>query len=205
MHRSANHEAGGSTSRSLLAEVRGADPAAWVRLVNLYAPLVAAWCRRGGVAEQDVVDLLQEVFAVVSRSLDRFRKEQPQDTFRGWLATITRNKVRDYYRQRASQPAAAAGGTEATTRLAHALDPHALLPEGDEADDPAFSATLRRALAAIQGEFQPRTWQAFWSVVVDGQTAAEAAAALNMQPGAVRVAKSRVLMRLRQELGDLEA
>src|SRR5688572_29433688 len=90
----------GSTSRSLLAGVRQDDSAAWIRLVNLYAPLVAAWCRRWLVAEQDVLDVLQEVFATVAKNLVRFRKEQPQDTFRGWLATIARNKVRDYYRRR---------------------------------------------------------------------------------------------------------
>src|SRR5262245_26479493 len=99
-----NHRDGGwptSTSRSLLAGARSEQPAAWVRLVNLYAPLVAAWCRRFNVAEQDVADLLQDVFASVACHLDRFRKESPEDTFRGWLATITRNKARDYHRRRA--------------------------------------------------------------------------------------------------------
>jgi RNA polymerase sigma-70 factor (ECF subfamily) len=39
-------------------------------------------------------------------------------------------------------------------------------------------------------------------VAVDGRAAADVAADLGMQPGAVRVAKSRVLLRLRKELGD---
>ncbi len=108
---------GGSTSRSLLADAQQDDQAAWGRLVHLYAPLVAAWCRRLGVAEQDVVDVLQEVFAAVASNLVRFRKERPHDTFRGWLSTITRNKVRDYFRRRADRPAAV-GGTEASLRLA---------------------------------------------------------------------------------------
>ena len=42
------------------------DPAAWERLVRLYAPLVASWCRRWGVAEQDMGDVLQDVFAAVA-------------------------------------------------------------------------------------------------------------------------------------------
>ncbi len=189
-----------ATSRSLLADARGEQPAAWVRLVNLYAPLVATWCRRCHVREQDIGDLLQDVFAAVARNLDRFRKEQPGDTFRGWLATITRNKARDYHRRRAEVPAAA-GGTEAAQRMAQVLDPGAEeLP--DPTDEAAESAVLQNALAAIRGEFQERTWQAFWNVVAGGKTAAEVGAELGMQPGAVRVAKSRVLMRLRRELGD---
>jgi RNA polymerase sigma-70 factor (ECF subfamily) len=189
-----------TTSRSLLAHAKDDAPAAWVRLVNLYAPLAAVWFRRWGVAEQDIVDCLQEVFSAVAKNLDRFRKEQPDDTFRGWLATIARNKARDYHRRRAGQPTAV-GGTEASLRLAQLQDPE------NEIDDPqpsdaAFNAVLRQALDTIRSEFHEPTWQAFWNVVVEGRTASEVAAELGMQPGAVRVAKSRVLARLRRELGD---
>ena len=62
---------------------------------------------------------------------------------------------------------------------------------------------LARALASIRCEFHDKTWQAFWNVVVTGRTTAEVAAELHMRPGTVRVAKSRVLLRLRRELGDL--
>lgn len=192
-----------STSRSLLAEAQQDDPAAWVRLVTLYAPLVAAWCRRSRVAEQDVVDVLQEVFAAVARSLTDFRKEQPHHTFRGWLASIARNKVRDYYRRLADQPAAA-GGSEAMLRLAQMPDPQTLDESEGAADDEAFSQVLKRALQSIRDEFHEQTWQAFWRVVVEGRLASEVAAELGMQPGAVRVCKSRVLSRLRRELGDIQ-
>lgn len=194
---------GGSTSRSLLADARQDDPAAWVQLVNLYAPLVAAWCRHWGVAQQDVVDVLQEVFAAVAANLFRFRKEQPHDTFRGWLSVIARNKVRDYYRRQAKGPAAA-GGTEASLRMAQVADPLALFQEGEPNDEAAFSDLLRRALDSIRGEFQPQTWQAFWSVVVEGRSTADVAEELAMQPGTVRVCKSRVLSRLRRKLGDVQ-
>jgi RNA polymerase sigma-70 factor (ECF subfamily) len=192
----------GSTSRSLLAGVRQDDSAAWIRLVNLYAPLVAAWCRRWQVAEQDVLDVLQDVFGTVAKNLVRFRKEQPHDTFRGWLATIARNKVRDYYRRRSKEPIAA-GGTESMRRMSEVADTHPAQQITVPMDDPALGDVLQRALASIRGEFKEKTWQAFWRVVVEGRAAADVAAELSMQPGAVRVSKSRVLARLRRELGDV--
>ena len=191
-----------ATSRTLLADARRDAPAAWRRLVELYAPLVAAWCRRWGLAEEDVLDVTQEVFAAVAGNLGRFHKDRPQDTFRGWLRVIARNKVRDHFRRRAEAPAAA-GGTEAALRLAQVECPASLAEESDAADDAEFSDVLRRALDAIRGEFHEQTWQAFWGVVVLDQPAADVAAQLQMQPGAVRVAKSRVLARLRRELGDV--
>jgi RNA polymerase sigma-70 factor (ECF subfamily) len=190
----------GSTSRSLLAGAKRDDPLAWERVVRLYAPLVASWCRRAGVAEQDLGDLLQDVFTAVAGHLNRFRKERPGDTFRGWLLAIVRNKVRDYYRRRAGEPAAA-GGTEAALQFQQIPDPNALDDVPECSNDLLYEELLLTALKSIRSEFHERTWQAFWCVVVEGRTAADAGAEMDMKPGTVRVAKSRVLMRLRRELG----
>jgi RNA polymerase sigma-70 factor (ECF subfamily) len=190
-----------------LADANLAVPAAWERLVRLYAPLVASWCRRWGVAEQDVGDVLQDVFSAVANHLESFRKERPTDTFRGWLWTIARNKVRDHFRRRAAEPAAD-GGTEATRQMQQIPDANAGHESSDGADDELsdnvlLDNLLRQALESIRGEFHERTWRAFWGVVVEGRSTADVAADLDMKPGTVRVAKSRVLLRLRRELGDV--
>jgi RNA polymerase sigma-70 factor (ECF subfamily) len=195
---------GGSTSRSLLAGAKLDSPLAWERIVRLYAPLVASWCRRWGVAEQDLADLLQDVFSAVVNHLDRFHKDQPGDTFRGWMSVIARNKVRDHFRRRAGEPAAT-GGTEAALQMRQIPDRSVVDDLPTISDDPLFDDVLLRALESIRAEFQERTWQAFWRVAVDGRSAADVGADLDMKPGAVRVAKSRVLLRLRRELGDATA
>lgn len=207
---SEQHARAGSTSRSLLSEARLADAAAWERLVTLYAPLVASWCRRWGVSPQDIADVLQDTFSSVAAHLVRFRKDRPGDTFRGWLMVIARNKTLDYFHRR-SRELEGAGGTEASRRLKEIQDPAAndtvdpdlSISEIGSADDPVFNDVLLRALESIRGEFHERTWQAFWKVVVEGRTASDVAADLDMKPGTVRVAKSRVLLRLRRELGDI--
>jgi RNA polymerase sigma-70 factor (ECF subfamily) len=191
----------GSTSRSLLAGAKRDDPLAWEHVVRLYSPLIASWCRRCGVAEQDLGDVLQDVFSAVASNLSRFRKERPGDTFRGWLATIARNKVRDHFRRRAGEPDGV-GGTEAALHMQQIPDTNEFDDLPEFFDDSLFDELLFKSLESIRGEFHERTWQAFWRVVVEGRTAVDAGADLNMKPGAVRVAKSRVLMRLRRELGD---
>lgn len=196
---------GRSTSRSLLNEARLADAVAWERLVRLYTPLVASWCRRWRVPEQDIVDVLQEVFSAVASHLTRFRKDRPGDTFRGWLMVIARSKAMDYFNSRNREPAGA-GGTEASMRMQEILDPCASVrldaEKSDPVDDVIFNEVLLRALDSIRDEFHERTWQAFWKVVVEGRDTSDVAADLSMKPGTVRVSKSRVLLRLRHELGD---
>jgi RNA polymerase sigma-70 factor (ECF subfamily) len=81
--------------------------------------------------------------------------------------------------------------------------PNTLPVEENGAPAEAESELLHRALEMIRGEFEPKTWQAFWQTAVEGRAAADVAADLGMTPGAVRVAKSRVLHRLRADLGEL--
>ncbi len=57
----------------------------------------------------------------------------------------------------------------------------------------------------VKDEFQPNTWQAFWRTAVEGRPAQEVGGELKMTPGAVYVAKSRVLARHREEVQRLQA
>lgn len=210
------------TSPSLIERVRADDAEAWDRLVALYAPLVAHWCRRSRLADDDLADVFQEVFQSVASHIAAFRNDRARDTFRGWLRTITLNKVHDHFRKQQQQPRAI-GGSEALERWSQLPDPApAGAPSsadvsiemsaaagsalGDEASAEAVieRQLFQRGLELIRSQFEPRTWQAFWRTAVDGRSAPEIAAELSMTPGAVRVAKSRVLQRLRAELGDLD-
>jgi RNA polymerase sigma-70 factor (ECF subfamily) len=176
------------------------EPGAWDRLVTLYAPLVWHWCRRMNLPGQEIADVFQETFKAVALHIGTFHKDRAGDTFRGWLRTITRNKVHDHFRRLWHEPAAA-GGTDALVRWSQ-------IPEAAEDEEAAtegsYGQLFHRALELIQAEFTERSWQAFWRVVVDGRSPHDVAEELAMSPGAVRVAKCRVLHRLRQELGDLE-
>ena len=188
------------TSRSLLARVQADEPRAWDRLVNLYAPLVLRWCRRSGLQGTDAADVFQQVFQAVVVNVGGFRKERHGDTFRGWLRRITQNKLRDHFR-RLGRETRGTGGSSAQQRLAQVPGPEPVeAPITIDIDERSLFA---RALAQIRAEFAPRTWSAFWQTAVEGRAAKDVADELNMSPGAVRVAKSRVLHRLRQELGDL--
>ena len=190
-----------STSRSLLDRARAKESDAWERLADLYAPLVFHWCRRARVPEADLPDIFQEVFAAVARNLAGFRKRAASDTFRGWLRTITRNKIHDHYRRRQQTPRAT-GGSTARMRFAEIPMPIEL-EDGDPSDASVEADLLRRALAAVRPHFHERTWQAFWRCVVDGADTSTVSEELELSPGAIRVARSRVLHRLRAELGEL--
>jgi RNA polymerase sigma-70 factor (ECF subfamily) len=186
------------TSRSLLARVQADEPDAWERLVKLYAPLVLHWCRGPGLQDQDVADIFQDVFQSVVAYVGHFRRERSSDTFRGWLRRITQNKIVDHFRQ-LGRETQAAGGSSVQQWWAQVPEPQ---PIDDDAPDELERGLFARVLGLIRDEFEERTWLAFWRTAVEGKDSKDVGADLGMSPGAVRVAKARVLRRLREELGD---
>jgi RNA polymerase sigma-70 factor (ECF subfamily) len=191
-----------TTSLTLLERVRGRDEEAWRNLLRLYGPLVDRWCGHWSVRGPDADDIRQDVFQAVAQGLDNFRREptagtSTAGTFRGWLRIITRNKLVDFTRRKHNQPEAQ-GGSDAQRRLQEVANQE--LPDDTEED---LSSLYHRALELVRSEFEARTWEAFWRSTVDGQAPAVIAADLGVTAAAVRKAKSRVLHRLRQEVGDL--
>jgi RNA polymerase sigma-70 factor, ECF subfamily len=189
------------TPLSLLEQVRAHDPAAWERLLRLYRPLVQFWCGKAGLHAEDAEDVAQEVFAAAATGLDLFRRDRPDDTFRGWLRVITRNQVALFFRRRQGQ-AVAEGGSDALWNLQGIADP---LPGPGEDEEVEMNQLFRRAVEQVRDRFEAHTWQAFWLTVIQGRTPAHLTEELGMSVASIRQAKSRVLRLLKQELGELLA
>jgi RNA polymerase sigma-70 factor (ECF subfamily) len=188
------------TRASLLVQLRdGANRSAWQEFLKLYGPVVYGFARNRGLQDADAADLMQEVLRSVSNAIGRLDYDRSQGTFRGWLFTIARNKVFNFLSARRIRPQGS--GDTATHRL---LESH---PEtSDGADD--WELEYQRRLAAlameqVKHEFQQSTWQAFRLTAVEGQAAADVARQVGLSPGAVYVAKSRVLARLKEEVDTL--
>ena len=64
-------------------------------------------------------------------------------------------------------------------------------------------AVGRERCHLVQADFEKRTWQMFWRMVVDNLSAAHVAAEFGVTIHAVYKARSRVLAKLREQFGDL--
>jgi RNA polymerase sigma-70 factor (ECF subfamily) len=198
-----------STSLSLIARVQQQDSGAWQQFVALYGPLIQFWCCKYGLDHHAAQDCLQDVLLAVSRSIDSFHASLPTSrlgsadtaatgSFRSWLWTVTRHKIIDYQRRQARSPRGR-GGSTALNVLGQLPE----LPDWQEASEQSeFNKLLRRALSQVRNEFEPKTWSAFYRSTVDGLAVAVVADQLGLSPAAVRQYRSRILRRLREQLGD---
>ena len=185
------------TRASLLVRLRDPrDASAWNLFVDLYAPLIYGYFRRCGAQDADAADLTQDVLTRVSQGIQRLDYDPERGTFRGWLRTITTNKIRDLYRTRANLIVGGEKIEELLNRLAADDDEPASVAQ-------RTSLLAARAMELLQTEFEPTTWQAFRGLVLDEKPTQQVADELGTTPNAVRIVKSRVLKRMREEAAGL--
>jgi RNA polymerase sigma factor (sigma-70 family) len=189
------------TRSSLLVRIRDPrDGRSWSQFVAVYAPLIHGYLCKHGLQDADAADLTQEVLAIVARTIQGLEYNRQRGSFRGWLFTVVRNKLRDLLRRR--RPHDQGTGDTGVQALLNEQP----APEEDEAA--LWEQEYERHLFAcaaeqVRAKVQDSTWQAFWQTAVEGKDGKEVAAGLKMTPSAVYLAKSRVMAKLREQIGRL--
>src|SRR5262245_35058722 len=90
-----------TTRASLLLRLRDSqDHEAWLEFVSLYEPLTYRLLRRHGLQDADAREVMQELFVIVSRNIDRWDPNKDRGSFRGWLRKVARNLVIKWLRHR---------------------------------------------------------------------------------------------------------
>src|SRR5262245_60997026 len=85
------------TRPSLLVRIRNrADQASWSEFVELYAPIIYGFARRQGLQDADAADLVQDVLRSLCLAAEQFEYDPARGTFRQWLFTVVRNRLRDF-------------------------------------------------------------------------------------------------------------
>ena len=208
-----------SLSSSLLDRVQNMQPEAWSRLTSVFSPIVYRWSRESGLNAADSADVVQEVFIAVARNIPTFARQKEKGSFRSWLATITRNKVRDRFRK-IQRGVNAHGGTEAFQRLNSfpaASDSNVEASTSNfqsaEQSDEMLSQVIdhrqlesrisSRVLNLVKENCDQKTWQAFWLTTIKERSAADVAEELKMSIASVYQAKSRILRRIRSQMDEL--
>ena len=192
-----------STRQSLLTRLLDPrDQAAWAEFVEIYEPLIHRLARARGVQEADADDLAQDVFRAVADAIERWDLDPARGSFRGWLSRIARNLIVNLLAARRRQTASfGAGGSE----MVELLESQPAV----DADSALFDIEYRRQVFAraaqrARDRFQETTWLAFWRTAVEGREVSLVAAELGLTPGALYVARSRVMARIRQEIEQIE-
>jgi RNA polymerase sigma factor (sigma-70 family) len=189
------------TQPSLIVRIRDAgDAEAWAQFVRVYAPVIYRYARGRGLQDADAADLSQDVLRSVAVAVRRFDYDRERGRFRGWLFTLAHHRLRDWVgRNHRQVQGTGDSGVKALLDQQPAGDP-AEAAWQEEYERQLFRVAAERVRACVEDS----TWRAFWLTSVEGQNGRQVAEALGVSQAAVYLAKSRVLVRLRQEIRHLE-
>jgi RNA polymerase sigma factor (sigma-70 family) len=194
-----------TTRPSLLVRLRDLqDQRSWDEFYTIYQPLVFRMARSQGFQDADAAELTQEVFVAVASAIDRWDPDPNRGSFRGWLFRIARNLMINWLAYRRRHPPGT-GNSDMHRLLAEHPDPR----DQNQEDSAVFEREYRRqafawAAEEIRNDFRENTWQAFWLSSVENMPVVEVARRLETSPGAVYIARSRVMARLREKIETLD-
>lgn len=173
-----------------------ADTDAWEEFAEIYQPLIFRLATSRGLQSADAADVVQEVMTRIASAINRFNPNPSAGTFRGWVSRITRNMVIDFLRtkQRISD----------VTDNASMTALYEIVPQPSRETD-LFDLEHERqiflwAAEKIKNGFAESTWQAFWLTAVQSQSVESTANQLGLSTGAVYIARSRVMAKLKKKI-----
>jgi RNA polymerase sigma-70 factor (ECF subfamily) len=190
-----------STSATLLGRLRRdpSDSVAWNELVHRYGPRVFAWCQRWRLQDSDAHDVTQAVLMRLLKMLPDFEYDSSK-SFRALLKTLAKYASIDL-RDRQHKAIGLSG------------DAADLAPWNEVAASNELEQSLQQeyerellaeAMSRVARRVQPKTWEAFRLLAIEGVAGAEVAERLGMKVSAAYVAKSSVQKMLREEIQRTE-
>ena len=184
------------TRHSLVARLRNSgDGEAWSQFLADYEPFLLALFRRRGLQEADVLDTAQQVLMTVASRVSDWRPDGRPASFRRWLTTIARNAAVKCLQKNARHSQleinSAAGRDSAVTAESTALQEYR-------------QQVLIWSMEQIREEFRPSSWSAFWETAVEGRSVEVVCSELGLSSGAVYMARSRVMARLREKSREFD-
>lgn len=175
------------------------DAAAWRDFVAIYEPFVYRFARRNGLQDADANELVQNVLLSVVKAVGRWESDPKRARFRSWLFTIARNQLLDMLARRKYVRSGSSSVFELLNRQSSTNDLSAQFVLEHRRE------LFRWAASQVKQLVKEPTWRAFWLTSVEGKVIDDAAAMLGTTPGAVYIARSRVIAKLREQVSRLEA
>ncbi len=189
------------TRASLLIRLRdGKDQIAWNEFVEIYGPLIYGFACSKGLQDADSADVVQDVISIVAKQMPRFEYDPGRGSFRGWLFTVAINSIRQA-KNKEKKSVRGSGDTVMQQVLAEQPDPD---DEQARWENQYQQHLFRWAAEQVRREIKPHTWKAFFQFAVEQKPVSQVAEDLAMSVGAVYIAKSRVIDRIRTRIQAVE-
>lgn len=189
------------TRRSLLTRLKNWDDReGWQRFYDSYHGLILSVVHKAGVHGADAEEVAQEALVSVAKGMKDFRYDPARGSFKGWLKTIVRSRLVDFFRRQARRPA---GMLDEARAVEESLAAGPLNDLEAHYEQEWNRHLLEQALHGLRRKIAPRQFVIFDLCVMQEKPVAEVAQLLGINRGLVYVAKHRAARLLKQRLEAL--
>ncbi|MCG8408461.1 MAG: RNA polymerase sigma factor [Phycisphaerales bacterium] len=176
----------------------GVEASSWREFFDRYAPAIYNVAIRSGVQPSDAEDIVQRVMMSIAKSISDFRCDKDRGKFRTWVKRITRNAIIDQYRSKRKSISLDDIPQKGTPELECPSELERLWAEEWQLQD------LEYCLNKVATRISSKRVLAFQKYVLEGFSAAETAAMLNLTIGNVYSVRFQVLKLIREEMQRLD-
>ena len=193
----------------MLSRLRDLDDSdSWRAFFETYWRLIYNVARKGGLADDEAQDVVQETVIAVARKMPEFHYDPARGSFKQWLLLITRRRIHDHFRRRYR---AALRAEDPADDLARGI---ASLPAPEPLPDAQMDAVWNRewqenlfqaALARVRQKANPKSYQVFDYCVLQAMPSGQVAKMLGLNAAQVYLARHRVSAAVKRAAKELEA
>ena len=167
------------------------DQESWMRFFDRYYSLIKGSALKVGshFNEQDAEDVTQETILAVVKQINNFKYNRKKGSFRGWLASIVRNKAKDRIKKN-------------SRKNEIKFDERHDLPSDHEiiGDDEWVKCVRQNAQKEILQQISVRDFQIFDTYVTQGASKSEVCDEFGISGANLDQIKSRVGKKWREQL-----
>ena len=199
-----NNQGSLHTSVTLLSALRDMrDHSSWQNFHTLYRPMLLSVALRSGLSEQDAHDVVQDAIIEVAKEMPTFRYNRTRGRFKGWLLTIVRRRIANFWRSKHYRHN---GEQVPREQLVEPSNIDTSAETGSEFerlwDEEWHAHALRVAEEHVKHEVEPLQFQAFQLHVIKGVAAGETARRLGIKLMEVYWAKYRIGRLMTKAIGE---
>ena len=177
------------------------DELAWEEFLEVYEPFLLRLMRQFGLQDSDARDVTQQVLACIARSVATWEPDGQSASFRRWLFRVARNEVLKSLIRRDREPSGI-GGSGFLDQLEN--QPQLEGPDLKSCEREYQETVFLWATERVRDEFRESSWTAFWETAVKQRSVADVAKELGLSKGAIYIARSRIVARIRSQVQKFE-
>jgi RNA polymerase sigma-70 factor (ECF subfamily) len=183
------------TTTQLLDELKFSnDSVAWKTFTDHFYPVITAFAKKTGLSSTDADDVAQETIVTFLKLYRQDKYHREKGHLSHWIYGVTRNVIRDYLKKRPKEFPVSENTTQ-TSFWASVPDENKILETWNTEWQRKI---LMRCLSRAQSDFDEKTFKAFDMYAMQHISIEKVSQYLKITPNAVYVAKSRVLMKIRE-------